>query len=90
MTGNTHVTEGLTQWICSESHDRLPAAVREKTVDVIYDSVGAMAACSILPEVKAIVELIELQGGRPECTIIGHRATLGDQCGHGKRRHGTR
>jgi 2-methylcitrate dehydratase PrpD len=75
MTGNTHVTEGLTQWICSESHDRLPAAVREKTVDVIYDSVGAMAACSILPEVKAIVELIELQGGRPECTIIGHRAT---------------
>jgi hypothetical protein len=43
MTGNTHVTEGLTQWICSESHDRLPAAVREKTVDVIYDSVGGMA-----------------------------------------------
>jgi 2-methylcitrate dehydratase PrpD len=75
MTGNAHVTEGLAQWICSESHDRLPAAVREKTVDVIYDSVGAMAACSTLPEVRAIVELIELQGGRPECTVIGHRTT---------------
>jgi hypothetical protein len=29
MTGNTHVTEGLTQWICSESHDGRSAAVRE-------------------------------------------------------------
>ena len=73
MTGNAYVTEGLAQWICSASHDRLPVAVREKAVDVIYDSVGAMAACSILPEVQAIVALIELQGGRPECTVIDHR-----------------
>jgi 2-methylcitrate dehydratase PrpD len=34
-----------------------------------------MVACSRLPEVQAIVDLIELQGGRPECTIIGHAAT---------------
>lgn len=75
LTGNITVTERLAQWLCSETYDRLPAAVRAKTGDVIFDAVGGMAACSILPEVKAIVELIEQQGGRPECTIIGHRAT---------------
>lgn len=75
MTGNVTVTGRLADWLCAESHDRLPAAVRDKTVDVIFDAVGGMAACSILPEVKAIVELIEQQGGRPECTIIGHHAT---------------
>ncbi len=75
MTGNTTVTERLAEWICSESYDRLPAAVRDQTVDVIFDTVGGMAACSILPEIKMIVKMIEQQGGRPECTIIGHRAT---------------
>lgn len=75
MNGNVTVTGRLADWLCAESHDRLPAAVRDKTVDVIFDAVGGMAACSILPEVKAIVELIEQQGGRPECTIIGHHAT---------------
>ena len=75
MTGNADVTESLAAWICRESADQLPAAVRDKTVDVIYDAVGAMVACSRLPEVQAIVDLIELQGGRPECTIIGHAAT---------------
>lgn len=75
MNGNVTVTGRLADWLCAESHDRLPAAVRDKTVDVIFDAVGGMAACSILPEVKAIVELIEQQGGRPECTIIGHPAT---------------
>lgn len=74
MTENATVTERLAQWICDETFDRLPAPVVSKTVDVIYDSVGGMAACSVLPEVSAIVELVEEQGSRPDCTIIGHRA----------------
>ena len=31
-----------------------------------------MTACSILPEVKAIVAVLEEQGAKQECTIIGH------------------
>ena len=75
MSESPLITEGLAQWLCDETFERLPAAVVEKSVDVIFDSVGGMAACSVLPEVKAIVELIALQGGKPECTIIGHAAT---------------
>lgn len=68
----TLVTEQLAAWLCGATYDSLPAAVRAKAVDVVFDSVGAMAACSILPEVKAIVALLEQQGGKEECTVIGH------------------
>ena len=66
------VTERFAEWICTQTYDRLPAEVRAKALDVIYDSVGCMAACSILPEVQAIVRVIEQQGSKPECTIIGY------------------
>jgi 2-methylcitrate dehydratase PrpD len=72
MSENTLVTEALAQWLCEQSYERLPAAIRQKSLDVIFDSVGGMIACSLLPEVKAIVYLLDQQGGRPECTIIGH------------------
>ena len=72
METNAIVTERFAGWICNETYDRLPSAVRAKAVDVIYDSVGCMAACSMLPEVKAIVRVIEQQGSRPECTIVGY------------------
>ena len=75
MTVNVAVTERLADWLCSESHDRLPATVKDKTVDVIFDAVGCMVACSALPEVNAIVEFVVQQGGQHECTIIGRRAT---------------
>jgi 2-methylcitrate dehydratase PrpD len=75
MTVNIAVTERLADWLCSESHDRLPATVKDKTVDVIFDAVGCMVACSALPEVNAIVEFVVQQGGQHECTIIGRRAT---------------
>ncbi len=69
---NTENTARLAEWLCGHSYDQLPAAVRVKAIEVIFDSVGAMAACSILPEVKAIVALLDQQGGRAECTVIGH------------------
>ncbi len=73
MPEQTLVTEALARWLCEQSYEQLPAEVTQKSVDVIFDSVGGMIACSQLPEVKAIVELLDQQGGRPDCTIIGHR-----------------
>ena len=72
MSASPLVTERLASWLCGHGYDQLPLAVRTKATEVIFDSVGAMAACSILPEVKAIVALLEQQGGREECTVIGH------------------
>lgn len=66
------VTEKLAAWLCRHRYEELPAAVRAKAVEVVFDSVGAMTACSTLPEVRAIVELMGAEGARGDCTIIGH------------------
>ena len=58
------VTEKLAAWLTTHRYDQLPDAVKAKGVEVIFDSVGAMTACSTLPEVKAIVALMNEQGAR--------------------------
>lgn len=67
-----NVTETIADWVVSTPWDRLPPAVRAKAIDVVFDSVGAMIACSRLPEVVAIVDFLRRMGGNAECTIIGH------------------
>ena len=66
------VTEKLAAWLVSHRYEQMPDAVKAKAVEVVFDSVGAMTACSTLPEVKSIVELMGEQGGKGDCTIIGH------------------
>ncbi len=65
-------TEALAAWLCAQQWESLPASVRQKAVDVVYDSVGAMVGCSGLPEVEAIVRFLRRMGGNPDCTVIGH------------------
>ena len=68
------ITAALAEWLCAQRWDDLPAPVRAKAVDVVFDSIGAMVACSQLPEVIAIVKFLERMGGDPACTVIGHAA----------------
>ena len=85
------VTEKLADWLCSVRYDQLPAPVRSKTLDVVFDSLGCMVACSQLPEVSAIVELVEEMSDRPECTIINHNvrsSMIGAAMAHGGMAHG--
>lgn len=68
------LTEELSNWLCARHWRDMPAPVQKKTLDVVYDSVGAMVGCSTLPEVKSIVRFIGRMGGKAECTVIGERA----------------
>lgn len=91
MSTNSGVTPGLTEWLSSVRYDQLPAQARSKTLDVIFDSVGGMVACSALPEVGTIVEFVIELGGRPECSIIGHKsrtAVVGAAMANGAMAHG--
>ncbi|MGH7817855.1 MAG: MmgE/PrpD family protein, partial [Candidatus Binatia bacterium] len=91
MTEKAGVTEELCDWLRSVSYDELSPQVRSKTLDVIFDSVGCMVACSTLPEVRAIVELLEQLGGQSECTIIGRRqraSVVSAAMAHGAMAHG--
>src|SRR5690348_16917664 len=65
-------TETLAEWLCSQNWPALPENVRHKAVDVVFDSVGAMIACSQLPEVVSIVKFLRQMGGEPQSTMIGH------------------
>ena len=66
------ITETLANWLCNQRWQDLPPNVQQKAVDVVFDSVGAMIACSKLPEVESIVKFLKRMGGTPECTMIGH------------------
>src|SRR5437762_11320025 len=71
MIASGKVTEGLAEWLCSTSYDDLPLEARGKALDVVFDAGGGMAACSVLPEVRSIVEFIKELGGEAHSTIIG-------------------
>jgi 2-methylcitrate dehydratase PrpD len=69
------VTEKLAAWLVAHRWEQMPEAAKAKAVEVVFDSVGAMTACSTLPEVKAIVGLMNEQGAHGDCTIIGHKGS---------------
>lgn len=66
------VTETLAEWLCGQRWDDFPEPARRKAVDVVFDAAGAMIACSMLPEVVALVTFLRQMGGNAECTTIGH------------------
>jgi 2-methylcitrate dehydratase PrpD len=88
---NGRVTEELSDWLCSVRYGQLPSAVHEKTLDVVFDSVGCMVACSGLPEVRAIVQLVEEMSERRDCTIVGcdtRSSVIGAAMANGGMAHG--
>ena len=85
------VTEKLANWLCSVRYNQLPSPARKKALDVVFDSLGCMVACSQLPEVRAIVELVGEMSDRQECTIINHNirsSVIGAAMAHGGMAHG--
>ena len=66
------VTETLSEWLCGQRWEAIPEPARLKALDVVYDSVGAMIACSQLPEVLALIRFLRRMGGTAQCTMIGH------------------
>lgn len=72
MSAPEKITESMARWLVDQTFADLPKECVEKAIDVTYDSIGGMIACSTLPEVRAVVHLVAEQGSRPECTIIGN------------------
>ena len=68
-----NITEALAEWLCDQRWTALPQDVRGKAVDVVFDSVGAMIACSQLPEVVTVVNFLRQMGGDARCTMIGYK-----------------
>ena len=91
MSKTTAVTKQIAEWMHATRYEDLPPVVRAKTVDVIYDSVGCMVACTTLDEVKTIVAFIADQGGKEECSILGEKVkstAVNAAMAHGGMAHG--
>ncbi len=91
MIATDGMTAALAEWLCGVRYDQLPPEVRARALDVMLDSVGGMLACSALPEVRTIVELLRQLGGRPDCTIIGYEgrtSVVSAAMAHGAMAHG--
>ncbi len=77
MTANTPsatLTRTLANFVAGFSPNVLPAAVRERTIEVILDGTGALLAASN-PDYSTgqlIAEFVQSQGGPKEATVVGH------------------
>jgi hypothetical protein len=86
---NTGMTEQLAQWISEQTFDSLPAAVKVKAADVIFESV-AHDRVSILPEVKRSSRCSTSRAQNRNARSSGTCRHLSDQRRDGQRRHGSR
>src|SRR5262245_20365467 len=64
-------TKAILDWIYSTKFEDIPSTVRELAVWTIYDAIGGMLACSLLPGPHKLVDVVKLVGGSPDCTMIG-------------------
>jgi 2-methylcitrate dehydratase PrpD len=68
------LTEALAGFVGGFDAVAVPAEVRAKTLEVVFDGTGALLAAAN-PDYstgRLIAEFVRDQGGRPEATVVGH------------------
>src|SRR5258708_891487 len=71
MMADLSATKTILNWIYSTSFEDIPPDVRKSAILAIYDAVGGMLACSLLPVAHRMVDFVKLEGGSPHCSMIG-------------------
>lgn len=61
----------LVDWISSTGYSDLPANVQEKARLALYDGLGSVLACSMLPVAHRLNRFASLSGSGDDCTLIG-------------------
>src|ERR1700752_3720570 len=64
-------TKAILNWIYSTSYGDIPPQARQLAGLAIYDAIGGMLACSLLPVAHRMVEFVKVLGGSPDCSMIG-------------------
>ena len=78
MSVSTGSTVKLCGWICATRYEALSQEVRDETLTLLYDQVGAMIASSTLPSCQPMVAMVRKLAAPGNCSIVGHplRTTL--------------
>ena len=64
-------TQGIIDWMYSTTFDDLPPDVQKIAQLALYDGIGSILACSMLPVAHRLMRFVELSGGAADCSIIG-------------------
>ena len=64
-------TKSFINWIYATSFEDLPPDVRQMAQLALYDGIGCILACSLLPVAHRMVDFVKLVGGPSDCTMIG-------------------
>ena len=64
-------TKSFIEWMYSVSYEDLPIDVRKTVRLALYDGIGNILACSMLPVAHRLFNFIRLTGDSPNSTVIG-------------------
>jgi 2-methylcitrate dehydratase PrpD len=70
-TGAHNPTAELATWAAELTADRIPPAIRERTIDLLIDSVACALPADRAEEMGAVASFADVLGSRPETTVIG-------------------
>ena len=69
--GEQSSTKNIINWMYSTRFEDLPPDVRQMGQLALYDGIGNVLACSMLPVAGRLMGFVRLTGDAPNCTIIG-------------------
>ena len=64
-------TKTIVDWMSATNFPDLPADVQTITKMALYDGIGSILACSMLPVSQRLQEFVRIAGESTDCTIIG-------------------
>ena len=64
----------LAEFVTQTGADAIPPESYRAALQASFDCIGVALAGAAQPQGRMIVDFVEMQGGKPECTIIGSKA----------------
>jgi 2-methylcitrate dehydratase PrpD len=66
------VAEVLAEFLVQEKFDDLPRETVEKVKEYVLDVIGCTVGASKQPQIKALLEVLRTEGGKPHSSVFAH------------------
>jgi 2-methylcitrate dehydratase PrpD len=66
------IAEVLAEFLVREKFDDLPRETVEKVKEYVLDVIGCTVAASKQPQIKALLEVLRTEGGKPHSSVFAH------------------
>jgi 2-methylcitrate dehydratase PrpD len=66
------IAEVVAEFLVNCKYEDLPPLTTEKVKEYIIDVMGCMVGASRHPQAQAVLDVMKMQGGNPECSVLSH------------------